>query len=339
MLTVFIFACLANTKSFSYNKKAPAVFSLDDVTLQKAAKKLNSSMDGSSSTSFHKRLDVSGYQQSCAAMNQRQAGDYSCGDRINYMTTLGYSDAQAYAQVNSEYPSVCVCDNPPTGDEGNGGKVCVFDIDGTLLNNADENLSRAAIQACKDAGYLLAVNTAEDNSQCQANKPKLAALGLTCPDEVYTCLTNYDWSISKPSNMRTISGYYDSPSKCTLLFDDYQPNIDAVKKAGWLGQKVHSSRNGISPDELQSALSQLAKCGGGPGPTPTPAPKPSDCTDVGHDPWSTGNYVDCCSGLKACLYTWDSGRSPYYLCEPPSYSHCYNSEGSNSTQPLKKSKL
>ena len=44
-------------------------------------------------------------------------------------------------------------------------KICVFDIDGTTLNDVDTNLSRAAIQACKDAGFKLGVNTAETSQE------------------------------------------------------------------------------------------------------------------------------------------------------------------------------
>jgi len=214
---------------------------------------------------------------SCYEMKNKNADGHTCGDRMNWLeTTKGYSDAQAYAEVNSEYPTICVCDNPPTGKEGSGAPVCVFDIDGTLLNGVDESLSRAAIQACKDKGYSLAVNTAENKNECAGNRGRLAALGLSVPDQVYTCLSNYDWGTSKSLNMRTISSYYTSPSKCTLLFDDNQGNIDAVKKSGWLGQKIHNSRSqpGISPSELQQALAQLANCGAAPGPTPKPGPTP-----------------------------------------------------------------
>lgn len=199
--------------------------------------------------------------ESCDAMENRKAGDYTCGDRMNWLeTTKGYSNAQAYTEVNSEYPSICVCDNPPTGNEGSGAPVCVFDIDGTLLNGVDEKLSRAAISACQAHGYNLAVNTAESKSECAGNRGRLEALGLSVPDAVYTCLSNYDWGVSKSLNMRTISSYYGSSSKCTLLFDDNQGNIDAVRNSGWLGQKVHSQQPGISADELQRALDQLDKC-------------------------------------------------------------------------------
>merc|ERR1719219_409045 len=198
---------------------------------------------------------------SCDEMKERQAGDYTCGERMNWLeTSKGYSIPQAYVEVSMEYPSICVCDNPPSATTGSGKPVCVFDIDGTLLNGVDTNLSKAAINACKDQGYNLAVNTAENDNQCAGNRRKLRDLGLDVPDEVYTCLSNPNWSISKPLNMGTISKYYGSAPKCTLLFDDYQGNIDAVKKAGWSGQKVHSSQSGISPSELLAGLDQLADC-------------------------------------------------------------------------------
>merc|ERR1712142_471018 len=110
----------------------------------------------------------------CEEMKGRQAGEYTCGQRMNWFETAqGYSIPQAYEQVNSEYPSICICDNPPSATDGTGKPVCVFDIDGTLLNGADPDLSRAAISACKDHGYNLAVNTAESQSSCQNNRQKL----------------------------------------------------------------------------------------------------------------------------------------------------------------------
>lgn len=56
---------------------------------------------------------------SCAAMLTKQACDhdgcYSCGDRINYLeNSMGQTPAQAYATVASEFPDICVCDDPPT---------------------------------------------------------------------------------------------------------------------------------------------------------------------------------------------------------------------------------
>jgi len=56
---------------------------------------------------------------SCAAMIQKQACDqsgcYSCGDRINWLeSSEGMTPAEAYQQVAKEFPTICICDNPPS---------------------------------------------------------------------------------------------------------------------------------------------------------------------------------------------------------------------------------
>jgi len=48
------------------------------------------------------------------------------------------------------------------------------------------------------------------------------------------------------------------------------------------------------------------------GPSP---PTPGKCTGSDQDPYSTGHYLACCSGLQKCLKKWDPNRSPYYKCE------------------------
>merc|ERR1711953_540744 len=48
---------------------------------------------------------------SCATMESKMAGAYTCGGRINYlMKTDHKSWTDAYQQVNGEYPSICTCD-------------------------------------------------------------------------------------------------------------------------------------------------------------------------------------------------------------------------------------
>ena len=39
--------------------------------------------------------------------------------------------------------------------------VCVFDTDSTLTNVINKNLSRAAVKACEDREYKIAINTAD----------------------------------------------------------------------------------------------------------------------------------------------------------------------------------
>lgn len=40
-------------------------------------------------------------------------GCHSCGDRINWLENNGYDKAGAYEEVAEEFPTICVCDNPP----------------------------------------------------------------------------------------------------------------------------------------------------------------------------------------------------------------------------------
>ena len=65
-------------------------------------------------------------------------------------------------------------------------QVCVFDLDGTLLQTSKQ-LDRNAIDACKSQGYKLAVNTAEDYSWCPRNRKYVESLGLVVPDDMYLC--------------------------------------------------------------------------------------------------------------------------------------------------------
>jgi len=202
---------------------------------------------------------------SCNDMLNRMAtdssGSFTCGQRIVYLQGYeGKTEAQAYHQVAEEFPNVCVCDNPPQpGDES--GCVCVFDIDGTTLNDVDTSLTTTAVETCRKNGHAMAVNTAEDDYYCQQNKPKLQQLGLYVPDPVYTCLQpNMDWGHSKTHNMDTIRQFYGTSKRCTLLFDDNSGNIHAVTSAGYGGQLVHTQQKGISPSELQQAMDKLDAC-------------------------------------------------------------------------------
>jgi len=41
-------------------------------------------------------------------------GCYSCGDRITWLESNGYTPAAAFAKVAEEFPDICACKNPPT---------------------------------------------------------------------------------------------------------------------------------------------------------------------------------------------------------------------------------
>jgi hypothetical protein len=44
--------------------------------------------------------------------------------------------------------------------------VCVFDLDRTLIGVEDKRLSRAAVKACEDMGYKLAISTTTPSGLC-----------------------------------------------------------------------------------------------------------------------------------------------------------------------------
>jgi phosphoserine phosphatase len=48
--------------------------------------------------------------------------------------------------------------------------VCVFDLDRTLIGVEDKRLSRAAVKACEDMGYKLAINTAAPSGLCDVSR-------------------------------------------------------------------------------------------------------------------------------------------------------------------------
>jgi phosphoglycolate phosphatase-like HAD superfamily hydrolase len=71
--------------------------------------------------------------------------------------------------------------------------VCVFDLDGTLIGVKNTSLSRMAVKACEDAGYKLAVNTAEPSGLCAAwrviqNAPRSGvSYGENVPKKMWMC--------------------------------------------------------------------------------------------------------------------------------------------------------
>lgn len=47
------------------------------------------------------------------------------------------------------------------------------------------------------------------------------------------------------------------------------------------------------------------------------SPPGGSCTPSGSDPWASGNFLGCCSGLRECLNNWNGDGNWYYLCLSP----------------------
>lgn len=127
--------------------------------------------------------------------------------------------------------------------------VCAFDIDYTL---ACEGAS-AAVQACKDADFALAIDTARSKQSAYQALDSLleqrgfdaefiatakSQIGLTGPFQY-----KEEWSPEQPAEqqwaqksygLRNIAQYYharldDNESKLIILFDDLPTNVDQVR--------------------------------------------------------------------------------------------------------------
>jgi hypothetical protein len=147
--------------------------------------------------------------------------------------------------------------------------VCVFDLDGTLIGVKNTSLSRAAVKACEDAGYKLAINTAEPSGLCALwrvikNAPRSGvSYGKNVPKKMWMCRGLNLWSTkSKIANMKTAMAYYKTTKKCMVLFDDNAENVKAVTGAGFQGIQINRSGQGISFDDRAAGLAKLKGCDG-----------------------------------------------------------------------------
>eukprot|EP00940_MAST-03C_sp_MAST-3C-sp2_P003232 g3232.t1 len=140
-------------------------------------------------------------------------------------------------------------------------KVCVFDLDNTVLG-VSQPRAMVAVEACKEAGYALAVNTAESSEACASNRERVASLGIDCSNDVYLCYEDGADSVtrSKLDNMEKISQFYDTSPACTLLFDDRAETVRFVSENGFASQHVNEDGDGISKNELASAMRTLLNC-------------------------------------------------------------------------------
>jgi hypothetical protein len=146
--------------------------------------------------------------------------------------------------------------------------VYVFDLDFNLISYRATR-SAQAVKACEDAGYKLAVNTAEHSALCVASrKIKDAArsgvsYGENVPKNMWMCK---GWHLfasgSKIANMKTAMAYYKTTKECMVLFDDKAQNVVAVSGAGFQAIQVNHSGQGISFAEKAAGLAKLKGCDG-----------------------------------------------------------------------------
>jgi hypothetical protein len=147
--------------------------------------------------------------------------------------------------------------------------VCVFDLDGTLTGVKNTSLTTQAVKACEDAGYKLAVNTAETNGLCalarviQKGYRSGVSYGENVPKKMWMCR---GWHLtskgSKIANMKTAMAYYKTTKQCMVLFDDKAENVKAVTSAGFQGIQVNINGQGISFGEKRAGLAKLKGCNG-----------------------------------------------------------------------------
>jgi hypothetical protein len=147
--------------------------------------------------------------------------------------------------------------------------VCVFDLDGTLILNKDKSLSKAAVKACEDAGYKLAINTAEPNGFCLAwskfqNAPRSGvSYGKNVPKEMWMCRgLHFHQTKSKIANMVKAMAYYKTTKECMVLYDDNAGNVEAVIGAGFQGMHINHDGQGISAADGAAGLAKLKGCDG-----------------------------------------------------------------------------
>ena len=131
--------------------------------------------------------------------------------------------------------------------------VCVFDIDNTLTCGDPAR----AIQACRDANYEIAINTARPVAWLE---PRLRALGLPLPGAPAFHFNPDSYQQSeqeradhKGQAMHKIAKYFDTDT--LMLFDDIPANVEAARRRGYRGQLV-SARGacGVSAEDLSVLL-------------------------------------------------------------------------------------
>jgi hypothetical protein len=99
--------------------------------------------------------------------------------------------------------------------------VCVFDLGSTLTNVMNKNLSKAAVKACEDREYKIAINTAECSVFCQMMRmvrhedTSGVTYGGNVPKKMWMCR---GWNLleksAKIANMKKAMLYYHTTKEC-----------------------------------------------------------------------------------------------------------------------------
>jgi len=187
----------------------------------------------------------------------------TCGGRIGWLESKvggSYSKTVAKNKIATQYPQQCgACQVGKV-------RVCVFDIDGTLLQSGcSSNGPAHTISACLAKGYRVAVNTAEGQAQALGNRDKLSKLGmpwyvLNDPGLYRYHPNNMGAAAGKVQNMYDIMGYTNSSKACSLLFDDIASNVGAVQKAGFAARHIGQLHCLMGSTEGDKGIAQLDAC-------------------------------------------------------------------------------
>jgi hypothetical protein len=137
----------------------------------------------------------------------KSKGRYCC-DSYNTVCTA----ATAESKCKGDDLTWCGGDDPPTEISG----VCAFDFDGTV-STTTPYLFKAAVKACEDANFRLAVmtyNTMEDYNMCCYSNNALYSDAL-CPSGDCLVLPK-DWYYSPNNNLQNVDGSFN----CDIDFND-----------------------------------------------------------------------------------------------------------------------
>jgi beta-phosphoglucomutase-like phosphatase (HAD superfamily) len=138
-----------------------------------------------------------------------------------------------------------------------------LDIDGTITT-ADQRLVLWLVQAAREAGSHVAINTARPQAYC--DNPDALTTRLTAREHHYCGFATALYSVlvadipqAKVANMDTIAEVSGVRRGCALLVDDRPENIAAVRRAGYAGFLVNE-RTGITQPAAQSIMKHLREC-------------------------------------------------------------------------------
>jgi hypothetical protein len=147
--------------------------------------------------------------------------------------------------------------------------VCVFDLDRTLIGVEDKDLSRAAVKACEEMGFKLAINTTTPSGLCGLKRffhdliSAGVSYGKNVPNDMWMCRgMNFRGKKAKTDNMKTAMEFYNTTKECMVLYDDNAKDVRYVNHAGFQAIKVNHDSQGISAAESAAGLAMLKGCFG-----------------------------------------------------------------------------